>query len=177
VLFAIPDQKITYSGVMNAAGDSIKGTFVQGQSLPLTFGRSIAAAPSRRPQDPDPPFPYQTKDVAFESAPGVRLAGTIDIPQGKGPFPTVVFVTGSGPQDRDEAGMGHRPFLVIADYLARHGIASLRSTTAVPRNPRATSRRRQRATSQWTRRRRCASSRECRNSRLRSAFLATAKEA
>lgn len=126
VSFAIPDQKITYSGVMNTAGDSIKGTFVQGQSLPLTFGRSIAAAPSRRPQDPDPPFPYQTKDVSFESAPGVRLAGTIDIPQGKGPFPTVVFVTGSGPQDRDEAGMGHRPFLVIADYLARHGIASLR---------------------------------------------------
>jgi hypothetical protein len=126
VSFAIPDQKITYSGVMNAAGDSIKGRFVQGQSLPLTFGRSIAAAPSRRPQDPDPPFPYQTRDVVFESAPGVRLAGTIDIPQGKGPFPTVVFVTGSGPQDRDEAGIGHRPFLVIADYLARHGIASLR---------------------------------------------------
>jgi pimeloyl-ACP methyl ester carboxylesterase len=56
----------------------------------------------------------------------VRLAGTVVIPEGPGPFPAVVFVTGSGPQDRDEALMGHRPFLVIADYLARHGIASLR---------------------------------------------------
>lgn len=126
VSFAITEEGITYSGVMNASGDSIRGTFVQGQSLPLTFVRSLAAAPTRRPQDPNPPFPYQTKDVTFASAPGVRLAGTIDIPKGKGPFPTVIFVTGSGPQDRDEAGMGHRPFLVIADYLARHGIASLR---------------------------------------------------
>ena len=56
----------------------------------------------------------------------MRLAGTIDTPRGTGPFPTVIFVTGSGPQDRDEAILGHRPFLVIADYLARHGIASLR---------------------------------------------------
>ncbi|HEX8942631.1 MAG TPA: alpha/beta fold hydrolase [Gemmatimonadaceae bacterium] len=124
--FTIPEQGIKYSGVMDAAGDSIRGTFVQGQSFPLTFARSAAAATIRRPQDPVAPFPYQTKDVVFESAPGIRLSGTIDIPPGKGPFPAVVFVTGSGPQDRDEAGMGHRPFLVIADYLARHGIASLR---------------------------------------------------
>jgi alpha/beta superfamily hydrolase len=126
VSFAIPDQKVRYFGVMNPAGDSITGMFSQGQSLPLTLVRSVAAAPARRPQDPEAPFPYETREVAFESAPGVRLAGTIDIPKGNGPFPTVVFVTGSGPQDRDEAGMGHRPFLVIADYLARHGIASLR---------------------------------------------------
>jgi len=125
VSFAIPGQRITYSGVMNAAGDSIRGTFVQGQAFPLTFVRSDAAAPAG-PHEPTPPFPYPTRDVTFESAPGVRLSGTIDTPQGKGPFPTVVFVTGSGPQDRDEAIIGHRPFLVIADYLARHGIASLR---------------------------------------------------
>lgn len=126
VSFVIPAQRVTYSGAMNAAGDSIRGTLVQGQSLPLTFVRSLSGEPFGRRQEPIPPFPYQTKDVTFASAPGVRLAGTIDIPQGKGPFPTVVFVTGSGPQDRDEAIMGHRPFLVIADYLARHGIASLR---------------------------------------------------
>ena len=126
VTFAIAAQKITYSGVMNAAGDSIRGTLVQGQSFPMTFVRFDAAAAARKRQEPTPPFPYQTKDVTIESAPGVRLAGTIDIPQGKGPFPTVVFVTGSGPQNRDEEILGHRPFLVIADYLARHGIASLR---------------------------------------------------
>jgi uncharacterized protein len=126
VSFAITDQRISYSGVMNTAGDSIRGTLLQGgQPLALTLVRSAEAA-GGRPQNPTPPFPYQTKDVAFESAPGVRLSGTIDVPAGKGPFPTVVFVTGSGPQDRDETIMGHRPFLVIADYLARHGIASLR---------------------------------------------------
>ncbi len=126
VSFAITDQRISYSGVMNTAGDSIRGTLLQGgQPIPLTLVRS-AAASGERLQNPTPPFPYQTKDVTFESVPGVRLAGTIDIPAGSGPFPTVVFVTGSGPQDRDETIMGHRPFLVIADYLARHGIASLR---------------------------------------------------
>lgn len=124
--FAIPSQRVTYSGIMSAAGDSIRGTFVQGQALPLTFVRSDAAASAGQGQEPSTPFPYQTRDVTFESAPGVRLAGTIDVPPGTGPFPTVIFVTGSGPQDRDEAIMGHRPFLVIADYLARHGIASLR---------------------------------------------------
>lgn len=127
VSFAITDQRISYSGVMNTAGDSIRGTLLQGaQPLPLTLVRSAGAASSGSLQNPTAPFPYQTKDVTFESAAGVRLAGTIDIPTGSGPFPTVVFVTGSGPQDRDEAILGHRPFLVIADYLARHGIASLR---------------------------------------------------
>jgi hypothetical protein len=100
VSFAIPDQKVRYFGVMNAAGDSITGMFSQGQSLPLTFVRSVAAAPARRPQDPEPAFLYETREIAFESAPGVRLAGKIDIPKGNGPFPTVVFVTSSGPQNR-----------------------------------------------------------------------------
>jgi uncharacterized protein len=127
VSFTIADQRVSYSGVMNTAGDSIRGTLLQGgQPLPLTLVRSTEGAAGGRLQNPTPPFPYQTRDVTFESAPGVRLAGTIDIPPGSGPFPTVVFVTGSGPQDRDETIMGHRPFLVIADYLARHGIASLR---------------------------------------------------
>jgi fermentation-respiration switch protein FrsA (DUF1100 family) len=109
------------------AGDSLRGTFTQlGGSLPLTLGRVAARAALVRPQEPKPPYPYRTEDVTFESAPGVRLAGTISLPQGTGPFPAVVMVTGSGPQDRDEALMGHKPFLVLADYLARHGIASLR---------------------------------------------------
>jgi len=124
--FAIPDQRITFVGVLVANGDSIRGTFSQGRDFPLTFTRSSAAISDRRPQDPIPPFPYRTEDVTIQSAPGVTLAGTLDIPQGKGPFPAVVFVTGSGPQDRNEEVMGHRPFLVISDYLARHGIASLR---------------------------------------------------
>jgi pimeloyl-ACP methyl ester carboxylesterase len=127
--FAIAAEHITYSGVLTGtSGDSVRGTFAQnGQSLPLTFARTTSASVAGgRPQDPRPPFPYGTQEVTVPSDSGIRLAGTIVMPEGTGPFPAVVFVTGSGPQDRDEALMGHRPFLVIADYLARHGIASLR---------------------------------------------------
>jgi hypothetical protein len=65
--------------------------------------------------------------VAFDSAPGVRLAGTLTLPPGPGPFPAAVLITGSGAQDRDEALMGHRPFMVLADALTRRGIAVLRT--------------------------------------------------
>ena len=123
----VPEWHIGYGGVLAAAGDSLHGMFTQGgTSMPLAFGRASAPVPAERPQDPKPPFPYATTDVTVASVPGVTLAGTLIMPPGKGPFPAVVFVTGSGPQDRDEALMGHRPFLVIADYLARHGSASFR---------------------------------------------------
>jgi uncharacterized protein len=127
--FAIAAEHITYSGVLTgASSDSVRGTFAQNaQSFPVTFVRtSVASLAGGRPQDPRPPFPYRTQEVTIPSDSGVRLAGTVVMPEGPGPFPAVVFVTGSGPQDRDEALVGHRPFLVIADYLARHGIASLR---------------------------------------------------
>ena len=64
--------------------------------------------------------------MTVESAPGVRLAGTLTLPAGKGPFPAVVLITGSGGQDRDETILGHKPFAVIADRLTRDGIAVLR---------------------------------------------------
>jgi pimeloyl-ACP methyl ester carboxylesterase len=128
LLFTIATEHISYSGIMTSAGDSVRGTFTQGgNSFPLTFGRSTGvSALTTRPQDPKPPFPYHTAEVTVPSVGQVRLAGTVLMPEGEGPFPAVVLVTGSGPQDRDEALMSHRPFLVIADYLARHGIASLR---------------------------------------------------
>src|SRR4029079_17313111 len=67
------------------------------------------------------------EDVTFDSkAKDVKLAGTFTKPKGDGPFPAVALITGSGPQDRDESLMGHKPFLVIADYLTRKGIAVLR---------------------------------------------------
>lgn len=80
-----------------------------------------------RPQTPKPPFPYETSEVEFRSrADDAGLVGTICIPEGDGPHPAVVFITGSGAQDRDETIFDHKPFLVLADDLARHGIASLR---------------------------------------------------
>jgi len=83
------------------------------------------AAPAR-PQTPKPPFPYRTEEVTVASAPGVTLAGTLTLPQGEGPFPAVVMITGSGAQDRDETILGHKPFAVIADRLTRDGVAVLR---------------------------------------------------
>ena len=119
----------SYAGKLNADGNEIAGTFTQGRSFPLTFKRMSKddLMPVVRPQEPKPPFPYKSEDVTFASkAAGITMAGTLTLPAGKGPHPAVILITGSGPQDRDEALMGHRPFLVLADYLSRRGIAVLR---------------------------------------------------
>ncbi|HEX4962606.1 MAG TPA: alpha/beta fold hydrolase [Thermoanaerobaculia bacterium] len=118
----------TYEGKLNADGSALEGTWSQGgQHLPLTLHRLEKAFALNRPQEPKGPFPYESREVAFHSEAGnARLVGTLLLPAGKGPFPAVALVTGSGPQDRDETLMGHKPFLVIADALARRGIASLR---------------------------------------------------
>ncbi len=95
--------------------------------LPLRLERAGEIIPAARPQEPERPFPYIEEEVVFENAgAGIRLAGTLTIPEGDGPFPAVVLVSGSGPQDRDESVMGHRPFLVLSDHLTRNGIAVLR---------------------------------------------------
>jgi pimeloyl-ACP methyl ester carboxylesterase len=128
--FEIPQGAITYEGTLNSPKDQISGTFTQsGSAQPLIFKRTAqAAAELRRPQDPVKPYPYVEEDVAYTNpkAPDVKLAGTLTIPRGVGPFPVALLICGSGPHDRDEALLGHRPFLVIADYLTRHGIAVLR---------------------------------------------------
>jgi uncharacterized protein len=80
-----------------------------------------------RPQEPKPPFPYTSEDVNFTNDKfNIKLAGTLTIPSGKGPFKAVIMITGSGAQNRNEELMGHKPFLVIADFLSRNGIAVLR---------------------------------------------------
>ena len=106
-------------------------------AVPITvWAQIIVPAPSsgarapttERPQDPRKPFPYKEEEVTYEGKqPGVRLAGTLTLPPGrKKRFPAVLLVTGSGAQDRNETMLGHRPFLVLADYLTRRGIAVLR---------------------------------------------------
>ncbi len=80
-----------------------------------------------RPQEPERPMPYPEEEVEFENKEaGNTLAGTLTMPEGEGPFPTAVLISGSGPQDRDETVLGHRPFLVLSDHLTRNGIAVLR---------------------------------------------------
>ncbi len=128
VTFAVKTVGLTYAGVLSGDGAVITGTSTQGaRSTPLAFSRrtTVAGAPLR-PQTPKPPFPYTAQEVAFDSAPGVRLAGTLTLPPGEGPFPAIIMITGSGAQDRDETIVGHKPFAVIADDLSRRGVAVLR---------------------------------------------------
>ena len=110
---------------------SIDGKWSQGGgTLPLVLKpvKDTAELEPKRPQNPMKPYPYHDEDVSYENkAQNVTLAATLTIPQGKGPFPGVVLITGSGPQDRDETLLGHKPFLVLSDYLTRHGIAVLRA--------------------------------------------------
>lgn len=117
---------LAYEGRM--VGGKIEGTFRQGAfSTALTFERGTFE--ENRPQTPQPPFPYRSTEVTFTNAKdGTVLAGTLTAPAhcGNDPLPVVLLVSGSGQQNRDEEMFGHKPFWVIADYLARNGIASLR---------------------------------------------------
>lgn len=117
-----------YEGRISEDGTTIDGTWTQGGgSLPLVLTRTDDAPELRRPQEPKEPYPYEAEDVVFDHAEaGIQLAGTLTLPRAEGPFPAVILISGSGPQDRDEALLGHRPFLVLADYLTRRGIAVLR---------------------------------------------------
>lgn len=106
----------------------LAGGFRQGGLLiPLALERVEAVAAVPRPQTPQPPFPYRAEEVNYRNeAAGVSLAGTLTLPPGDRRFPAALLITGSGPQDRDEAIFQHRPFLVIADHLTRAGVAVLR---------------------------------------------------
>jgi dienelactone hydrolase len=124
-----------FSGTLSADGQQLAGAWsTPGQpERPVTLTRAseaqlAAVRNPNRPQTPKPPFPYKAEDVAFDNPafPTVRLAGTLTLPEGKGPFPAAILITGSGAQDRDETMLNHKPFAVIADHLTRHGFAVLR---------------------------------------------------
>jgi hypothetical protein len=98
-----------------------------GRTFDLNLTRLPGLFTLNRPQEPKPPFPYASEDITFTNQKeNFKLAGTLTMPVGKGPFPAVIMITGSGPQNRNEELLGHKPFLVIADYLTRNGIAVLR---------------------------------------------------
>lgn len=113
----------TFEGKM--ADGEIKGTFTQnGYPLPLTLKAGKLTV--KRPQTPVPPFPYKEESVSFTNA-GYTFNGTLTLPENyTKETPVVLMVTGSGQQNRDEEMFEHKPFAVIADALARQGIASLR---------------------------------------------------
>jgi hypothetical protein len=126
IYFHVPAIKGYYDGVFQ--NDSINGTWHQaGRTWPLVLKKTDKVEKLKRPQVPQKPYPYNEEEVKFEDKEaGIELAGTLTTPKEGGPFPAVVLVTGSGPQDRNETLLGHEPFLIISDYLTRHGIAVLR---------------------------------------------------
>ncbi len=117
-----------FAGKFNESRSELEGEWRQaGGSVPLTLHRQREEPQLGRPQDPHKPYPYNDEEVTFRNeTAGLKFAGTLTTPRGEGPHPAVVLLTGSGAQDRDEAIMGHRPFLVLADHLTRQGIAVLR---------------------------------------------------
>jgi len=122
---------VVFEGKIADDFSSIDGTFTQmGNPLPLSLKRirDQAELEVPRPQNPVKPYPYRELDVTYANkAAGNTLAATLTIPPGKGAFPAVLLIGGTGPHDRDESLLGHKPFLVLADYLTRKGIVVLRA--------------------------------------------------
>src|SRR5439155_1547432 len=106
----------------------ISGRWTQnGAEQKLNFQRSDKLLELIRPQNPLKPYPYKEEEITFANATAkISLAGTLTLPRGQGLFPAAILLAGSGPNDRDESLAGHRPFLILADQLARRGIVVLR---------------------------------------------------
>ena len=127
ITFRVANLDMQYQGTL--AGEAIEGTFRQrGVAIPMNLSREeVERVAPKRPQEPTEPFPYRSEEVTFPNPVAkIALAGTLTLPQQGGRFPAVVLISGSGPQNRNEELLGHKPFLVIADYLTRQGIAVLR---------------------------------------------------
>jgi pimeloyl-ACP methyl ester carboxylesterase len=132
VSFRVPDAHVAYKGTLNYATRTVAGQWSR-QGMPaaqVAFTRDAVTgrAPRTLTQEPIVAKGYRAEDVSFANPAdaSVTLAGTLTIPDGRGPFPAAILLSGSGPEDRDETLFGHKPFAVLADHLSRNGIAVLR---------------------------------------------------
>lgn len=128
ILIKIPAVRGHYEGKILFDEKKIDGKWMQGgMTLDLLLSKVEKVEEVKRPQEPKEPFPYKSEDVTFENkVDSITLAGTLTMPENGGNFTAVVLISGSGPQNRNEELLGHKPFLVLSDYLTRHGIAVLR---------------------------------------------------
>lgn len=127
IKFEITNARIEYIGELKEG--EIVGVFKQnGQEYPMNLSKkAIVKTALKRPQEPIKPYPYYEEEVSFQnSKSNISLAGTLTLPKKEGIFPAVILISGSGPQNRDEELLAHKPFLVIADFLTKNGIAVLR---------------------------------------------------
>ena len=127
VKFELKKMRIEYYGELK--GDKIVGMYRQGKhEFPMDLSREVVVKEVvKRPQEPMEPYPYYSEDVTFQNRKGnITLSGTLTLPEKEGIFPVAILITGSGPQNRDEEILGHKPFLIIADHLTKNGIGVLR---------------------------------------------------
>lgn len=128
LMLEVTAANIVYKGTLQE-DNTIEGTFSQmGNEFPLNFSKAAIEKPKlNRPQEPKGELPYIAEEVTFENKnASVTLSGTLTFPKETGTFPVAILISGSGPQNRDEEFLTHKPFLVISDYLTRQGIAVLR---------------------------------------------------
>lgn len=126
--FRVSDIGLSFSGKYDAATETLKGECVQHKvHLPCTLARGATRKLFRRPQTPKPPYPYHTEEITFKNRAGKYplILGTLTLPDST-PKALVIFISGSGWQDRDESIFGHKPFAVIADTLTKAGYATFR---------------------------------------------------
>ena len=119
-------MQASYTGKL-VSDSLITGEFRQGTGFPLDLKKVEKAKMKLRPQTPQPPYPYREEKISYENADrSIRFGATLTIPEGKGPFPAVVLISGSGGQNRNSSILGHEIFHVIADHLTRNGLVVLR---------------------------------------------------
>lgn len=132
VSYKMPIVNGVFTGTLTDKNTIVGNWTMDGQDdITITYTRSAETdtpVVRNRPQVPTEPLGYLVEEVTYENpvAEGITLAGTLTLPEGKGPFPAAILISGSGPQDRDETVFGHQPFLVLADHLTKKGIAVLR---------------------------------------------------
>ena len=128
LIIEVPVVNGSFEGKINWEDKSIQGIWKQsGSSFNLSLNYSEKYVGLNRPQEPKPPFPYAVEEVLIENDKDqIYLSGTLTIPKDREKFPAVVLISGSGPQNRDEEIFGHKPFLVISDFLTINGISVLR---------------------------------------------------
>lgn len=121
---------ITYKGVLDVNRQKFTGNISErGNTIQLILKKTKIKPKeiAKKPQEPTKPYPYYEEEVSFKNnSANVTLAGTFTRPNTLEKHPVVILITGSGPQDRDQTFVGHKTFLVLADYLTRNGIAVLR---------------------------------------------------
>lgn len=128
LMIQIDKIQFIYKGKL-VSNDALNGEVTQfGKTFAMNMQRQLVQETiNLKPQEPTQPYPYVSEEVSFVNPIGGHsLAGTLTLPKADGRFPCAILISGSGPQNRDEELMGHKPFFVLSDYLTRQGIAVLR---------------------------------------------------